>query len=151
MAVKTEQTPKKGRKRSMTGLIIALAVIVLATLGGYIACTSVNREHAEAASLPLRQGNFGQLRDGTYTGEYAGGMYKWRVNTVQIDVQDGKVANIQLKSSKDPAAKNIDANTLYQRVIDAQSLDVDVLSGATLTSKAYLKAVEDAVSKAETK
>lgn len=135
----------------MTGWIIALVIVALATLGGYIACSSVNREHSEAANLPLRQGSFGELRDGTYTGEYAGGMYKWRVNSVQVDVQDGKVTGIHLEDSNDPAAKNMDADTLYQRVIAAQSLDVDVISSATLTSKAYLKAVEDAVSKAQTK
>lgn len=151
MAARTKQTPKKGRKRNMTGWIIALVVVALVALGGYIGWTSVNREHTEAANLPLRQGSFGKLHDGIYTGDYAGGMYKWRVNSVQIDVQDGKVANIQLDNTKDPGAKNTDASTLYQRVIAAQSLDVDVISGATLTSKAYLKAVEDAVSKAQTK
>jgi uncharacterized protein with FMN-binding domain len=34
-------------------------------------------------------------------------------------------------------------------VIDAQSLQVDTISGATLTSKAYLKAVENALLKAQ--
>jgi uncharacterized protein with FMN-binding domain len=34
---------------------------------------------------------------------------------------------------------------LYDRVIQAQSLQVDTLSGATLTSKAWLQAVENAL------
>jgi len=38
---------------------------------------------------------------------------------------------------------------LYDRVVQAQSLQVDTISGSTLTSKAYLKAVEDALNKAQ--
>ncbi|HHV58206.1 MAG TPA: FMN-binding protein, partial [Firmicutes bacterium] len=36
-------------------------------------------------------------------------------------------------------------------VIKSQSLQVDVISGATLTSKAHLKAVENALEQAEIK
>jgi len=36
------------------------------------------------------------------------------------------------------------AEAIIPRVIEAQSLDVDVVSGATGSSKAILKAIEDA-------
>jgi uncharacterized protein with FMN-binding domain len=52
-------------------------------------------------------------------------------------------------ASKDPAAKNTQAEVLYERVIQAQSLQVDTISSATLTSKAYLKAVENALLQAQ--
>jgi uncharacterized protein with FMN-binding domain len=38
---------------------------------------------------------------------------------------------------------------LYSRVIAQQSLQVDTISGATLTSKAYLQAVENALVQAQ--
>ena len=47
------------------------------------------------------------------------------------------------------AAKNMQASELYDRVMAAQSLQVDTITSATLTSKAYLKAVEDALCKAQ--
>ncbi|WP_368487958.1 FMN-binding protein [Clostridium sp. BJN0013] len=34
---------------------------------------------------------------------------------------------------------------LFQKVIELQSLQVDIISGATLTSKAHLKALENAL------
>jgi uncharacterized protein with FMN-binding domain len=40
---------------------------------------------------------------------------------------------------------------LFRHVIESQSLQVDVISGATLTSKAHLKALENALEQAETK
>ena len=76
-------------------------------------------------------------------------MYKWRVNECDVSVSKGKVTDIQLSATKDPAAPNMQHKELYDRVIKAQSLQVDTISSATLTSKAYLKAVENALVQAE--
>lgn len=46
--------------------------------------------------------------------------------------------------------KGITINHLFDEVIKSQTLQVDVISGATLTSKAHLKALEDALKQAET-
>jgi len=72
-------------------------------------------------------------------------MYKWRRNECDVTVTGGRVAAIRLDGTQDPAAKNMQHETLYERVIAAQSLQVDTISGATLTSKAYLQAVENAL------
>ena len=103
------------------------------------------KEHEEARSLPLNAVDFGKLNDGTYHGAYAGGMYKWRANECAVTVSSGKVADIQLVVSQDPGGKNTQHTELYDRVIQAQTLHVDTISGATLTSKAYLQAVENAL------
>ena len=93
--------------------------------------------------------DFGKLNDGTYRGAYEGGMYKWRANECQATVSSGKVTDIQLAGSSDPGGKNTQHEALYDRVIQAQSLQVDTISGATLTSKAYLQAVENALLQAQ--
>jgi uncharacterized protein with FMN-binding domain len=89
--------------------------------------------------------DFSKLNDGTYHGAYEGGMYKWRANECDVTVTNGKVTGIQLAVSQDPGGKNTQHEPLYERVIQAQSLQVDTVSGATLTSKAYLQAVENAL------
>ena len=61
----------------------------------------------------------------------------------------GRVSDIQLGGSKDPGAENTDYKVLYERVIEDQTLQVDTISGATLTSKAYLQAVENALLQAQ--
>ena len=76
-------------------------------------------------------------------------MYRWRKNECDVTVTNGKVTHIQLVGSKDPGAENTDYEMLYDRVIQAQSLQVDTISGATLTSKAYLQAVENALIQAQ--
>lgn len=140
---------KGKRKFKMLGWIIALSVIVVLAVAGGIGWSFLSKEHKEARSLPLNAVNFSKLKDGSYHGRYEGGMYKWRVNECDVTVTNGKVAAIQLSGSIDPGADNTDYKMLYDRVIDQQSLRVDTISGATLTSKAYLQAVENALVQAQ--
>ena len=133
----------------MIGWIIALVVVAcLATAGG-VGWSRLMKEHQEARSLPLNAVDFSRLTDGTYHGAYEGGMYKWRANECDVTVTDGKVADIQLVGSKDPGTKNTQHEVLYERVVQAQSLQVDTISSATLTSKAWLQAVENALLQAQ--
>jgi uncharacterized protein with FMN-binding domain len=147
---KSELKTKRKGKRKM-GWIITLIIIAILGVGGAIGWSCISKEHNEAKNLPLNAVDFSKLNDGTYIGEYEGGMYKWRSNKVQVIVTSGKVKDIKLLRSSDPGAKNTDQASLYDRVIEAQSLQVDTISGATLTSKAYLKSVEDALIKAQKK
>ena len=133
----------------MIGWIIALVVVVALGVGGGIGWSCLAREHKEARSLPLDAVDFGKLNDGTYQGAYSGGMYRWRANECRVTVASGKVADIQMVVSEDPGSRNTQHQDLYDRVIEAQSLHVDTISGATLTSKAYLQAVENALVQAQ--
>ncbi len=129
-----------------TIVLAILGVLVLTGgIAGGIGWSRLMKEHREARSLPLNAVDFKKLKDGKYHGAYAGGMYKWRANECDVTVSSGKVADIQLAGAVDPGSKNSPPQMLYDRVIKAQSLQVDTLSGATLTSKAYLQAVENAL------
>ncbi|HSR32771.1 MAG TPA: FMN-binding protein [Anaerolineae bacterium] len=133
----------------MIGWVIVLVVVAgLATAGG-VGWSRLMKEHQEARSLPLNAVDFSRLTDGTYHGAYEGGMYKWRVNECDVTVTNGKVTGIQLVGSNDPGSKNTQHEVLYDRVIEAQSLQVDTITSATLTSKAWLQAVENALLKAQ--
>jgi uncharacterized protein with FMN-binding domain len=129
----------------MTGWVIAFIVVAGLGIAGGIGWSKLSQEHREARALPLDAVDFSKLDDGIYHGAYAGGMYKWRVNACDVTVTDGKVRDIQLVVSQDPGGKNTQHEALYERVIAAQSLQVDTISGATLTSKAYLQCVENAL------
>ena len=133
----------------MIDWLIALTVVAVLGIAGGIGWSKLSKEHREARSLPLNAADFSKLNDGTYHGAYAGGMYKWRANECQVTVSSGQVTDIQLVGSKDPGGKNTQHQVLYDRVIQAQSLQVDTISGATLTSKAWLQAVENALVQAQ--
>ena len=149
MKSKNETSMKEKRRRKMPGWIIALIIAVIIGTGGGIGWSFLSKEHTEARNLPLNAVDFGNLKDGIYIGEYEGGMYKWRANKVQVTVSSGNVSDVKLLSSSDPGKNNTQQEMLYDRVIKKQSLQVDTISGATLTSKAYLQAVENALKQAQ--
>lgn len=127
------------------GWIIALSIVMVLGIGASVGMSRVFREHREIKSLPLNRVDFSRLKDGVYIGAYEGGMYKWRENKVQVTVSGGKVADIKLLEASFNSTGTTDPAPLYDRVIDRQSLQVDVISGATVTSKGYLQAVENAL------
>jgi uncharacterized protein with FMN-binding domain len=129
----------------MIGWVIALIVVAGLAIAGGIGWSKLSTEHREARSLLLNAVDFSRLNDGTFHGFYEGGMYRWRVNECDVTVTQGKVTGIHLIGNKDPKVEKLYTNPLYDRVIQSQSLQVDVISGATLTSKAYLQAVENAL------
>ena len=140
---------KKQRKKKMTGWIITFVVLAVLGIAGGVGWFYLSREHREAANLPLNVIDFSSLNDGTYQGVYEGGMYKWRTNECEVIVSGGQVTDISLISSKDTAQLDGKLEMLYDRVIESQSLQVDTVSGATLTSKSYLQAIENALINAQ--
>ena len=133
----------------MLGWITAIVIAAALGIAGRIGWSYLEKEHHEARNLPLKTIDFSTLAEGTYQGAYEGGMYKWRADQCQVTVSAGKVSDIQLTGSTDPGKENTDAKMLYDRVIQSQSLQVDTISGATLTSKAYLKGIENALVQAQ--
>lgn len=137
--------PKK-RKGKMIMWILAVIILLAGSAGGAHLFTAGERR--EGKNLPIRTVDFHNLKDGIYIGEYEGGKYKWRANRVQVNVSTGKVTDIQLLMHKENQSPDF-TGKLYGRVIATQSLQVDTISGATITSKAYLKSVENALGQAQ--
>ncbi len=136
------------RKGSGIGWVIVLTIVVVLFIGGVVGWSFLSKEHQEAQNLSLNGVDFSKLKDGTYIGEYEGGMYKWRANKVQVAVSSGRVSGMELLEQKENQKPEF-TDKLYDRVIKAQSLQVEAISGATLTSKAYLKGVENALKQAQ--
>lgn len=92
-------------------------------------------------AVPIEGVSLVSVADGSYEGSYSG--FRWS-NTVSVTVKDHQIVSIeQLKPQVITKADTID--TLVARVIAAQNTDIDVITGATVSSKAFLSAVEDAL------
>ena len=86
------------------------------------------------------------MADGTYTGV---GQGKNGDVTVELQVTGGKLAAVRVVKNVETPGISDAAMTQYpQRVVDAHSLNVDAVSGATLTSDGIRNAVADAIRKA---
>lgn len=138
-----ERTRGKGRALmtvlTVLGVVVGVAVVVLV---GAILFTEGERR--EGRELPIAAVDFAAVPDGTYLGKYEGGRYKWRANEVRVTVSSGRVTDIHVLKSATRPVPEITA-PLFERVIRAQSLKVDTITQATITSKSYLKSVENAL------
>jgi uncharacterized protein with FMN-binding domain len=145
------RTSKTGKKKGKIGIVvlIILGVILLAAAIPFFADAPGRQE---LKKLTIGSVDFTKLQDGTYVGEYKGTKGKARNAAVKVTVSDGKIAAIKiLKGALDSHGKpaeltgGMTIEDLFKRVIESDSLQVDAISGATLTSKAHLKALENAL------
>ena len=125
---------KKGKSKLLMVLGIIAAVIILMLAGGFFAVT---RGLSEMQDLVINDVNPAEVPDGSYTGEFS--RYRWS-NTVKVTVEGGRIVDIE------PDSDEALVQELSERIIARQSLMVDIDSGATVSSKAFLKAVGKALS-----
>ena len=69
--------------------------------------------------------------------------------TLEVEIEGGAIARIQVQDSGDtPAIGGMAFDLLTQEVIEHQSLGVDGIAGATVSSAGFLSAVADAIAQA---
>lgn len=131
---------------------IVLVVVAIIATGLVLAMSVDGPNRKEAMQLMFEHVQFTNLKDGRYTGEWIGSTSHMRDTQIEVQVADGKVAAFKILKGavgKDgqpvKLSKGRTIEALLQSVIDAKSLAVDVISGATVTSKTHMKAFEDAL------
>lgn len=97
-----------------------------------------------ARRLPVTTPDLAGLPDGCYTGEAA--VLPVHVQ-VEVDVQDHRMASVRILEHA--CGLGQPAEALVQTVLERQSLDLDAVSGATVSSKCLLKAIENALAGGE--
>jgi len=97
---------------------------------------------SEVKQLVIREVDLQKVVDGTYSGSYHKGRWTYDVEVV---VQDHRIKSVKNVNTKMDALH--DWNESAEKAFVAkQSVNIDVVSGATLNSKAMQKAVEIALS-----
>ncbi len=65
---------------------------------------------------------------------------------VEVTVEGDDIVSVEVvEHSETPGLSDPAIETVTQRIVDANSTDVDIVSGATVTSEAIMAAVEDAL------
>jgi uncharacterized protein with FMN-binding domain len=93
----------------------------------------------------------GQYKNGSYTGSEADA--QWGNIQVKITIQNGRLTNVQFLEYPNHRDRSVEINNyampqLSSEAISAQSAQVDVISGATDTSEAFMQSLGDALSQA---
>lgn len=94
----------------------------------------------------------GQYRDGSYIGDPADAYY----GNIQVKalIQGGKITDVQFLQYPNDRDTSIQVNSqampyLKQEAIQAQNAQVDIVSGATDSSQAFIQSLQSALDKAK--
>ncbi|KUO71031.1 MAG: hypothetical protein APF77_15145 [Clostridia bacterium BRH_c25] len=123
-------------------IVFVASAVLLITLGVYSFFIAPSNDELEAVrNMTIENINMEEINDGVYRGSFAYGSYTYEV---EVNIKDHRIGKIDVISNRDTEhAKK--AESVISRILEKQSLDVDVVSGATTTSKALLKAIENAL------
>jgi uncharacterized protein with FMN-binding domain len=108
-------------------------------------------ESSSGQSSGTSNGSAGSAASGTYTG--ASVMTRWGAVQVQITVSDGKITAAEAVEypQANPRDRQINAYALpvlAQEATQAQSAEIDAVSGATVTSDGYIQSLQSALDQA---
>jgi uncharacterized protein with FMN-binding domain len=133
-----KKTAIKVVKKTLKIVAIVLAVLVLGFAGF---CVFLFMGKEKTNNLSIQVVNLESIADGAYAGSYEGFRFS---NKVEVTVKDHIITGIEIKK---PVLfmKEKTSDQLIDEVKASQNTDVDVISGATVSSKAVLKAVENAL------
>ena len=124
---------KKGKK---VLLITFIVVLFLFIVGKIIIGNMVRNVQNISVSMP----DISSVQDGNYIGEYS--ITPVHVK-VEVSVSNHRIANITILQHDNGLGST--AESIVNDVVQEQSLDIDAVSGATVSSKCILKAVENAI------
>jgi uncharacterized protein with FMN-binding domain len=117
--------------------VVLISVVIMVVVVSILMTRGLN----DIQTMAISEVDLNNLQDGTYTGNFDRG--RWS-NQVEVKIKDQKITNIKIvKDIKYPMEDIVDK--IFGQVIQEQSTAVDVISGATVTSKAYLKSIENAL------
>jgi uncharacterized protein with FMN-binding domain len=123
--------------------ITATLILILLIVHIFFGIVSFSSYQRSIASITTFQNiDVNKIKDGKYEGEYdAGYIYA----KVRVTVSKGKITAIDILQHQNERGQS--AEKITDKIISAQSLNVDAVSGATNSSKVIKKAVESALLK----
>jgi len=130
----------KSRRRIVLAAVIVLIAIITAVFGAksYIEASLVKLTETSIPDVDLSK-----IADGVYKGSHK--VFPVEAE-VRVTIENHKIIGIELV--KHFNGQGTAAEVIPDRVTEAQSLGVDIVSGATYSSKVILKAIENALQSA---
>jgi len=129
----------KRQVKQKTVVMILLPIILICV--GYVTINAMTLN--KIRNIHIENIDLTKVNDGIYQGEAKAGSYTYKV-TVKVD--NHKIVNINgVNNRKSPYVTY--AEGVFTKIVKQQNLSVDTVSGATTTSKAFMKAAENALRK----
>ncbi len=118
-----------------------------------LSSSSGSSNRTSSTTVSAGTGVSGSLyKDGSYTGSVADA--QWGYIQVKAIIQNGKISDVQFLQYPNERNRSVEINNyadpqLTSEAIQAQSANVDIITGATDSSEAFMQSLSDALTQAK--
>lgn len=139
-------------RREGSGLVVAPPTLSSGPTASSTTSATAQPTSVASTTPPPAVASSGQYKDGTYTGPTENAYYGFV--QVKATISGGKLSSVQFLQypNDNPTSQSINSQAipyLQQEAIQAQSANVDAISGATYTSEAFTQSLSQALSSAK--
>lgn len=120
--------------------VIILLLLLIGLICGAVYLKKVADYKRAVVETTIGEIDIADVSDGIYIGEYDVNFIYARV---EVTVEDGEIVSINILEHRHERGKA--AETVIEKIIEEQKIDVDAVSGATNSSTVIKKAVENAL------
>jgi len=125
------------KKKNKIIIIVIISIIAVIVTGVF----AITRNLSNMMEIKLNGIDIAALSDGAYTGSFKRGRF---TNTLTVQIENQTIVEINIDNDVLLAQEEV-SDDVFRKVIEEQSTDIDAISGATVTTNAYLVAIEDAL------
>lgn len=126
-------------KQNSKKIRIIVCAVLLIVFSGVVCISSYLNDIRQ---INILTPELSSLADGDYKGEYT--ILPVDVE-VKVSIENNQISNVEILKHFNGLGKQAEA--VIPLVLNQQNLDVDIVSGATVSSKCILKAIENAMTK----
>lgn len=128
-------------KKKLTRILgIFLVILVVVITGAYFSFKTIESNLNQLKELKISNVDISKVPDGIYSGSYK--VFPITAE-VKVTIKNHKITEIELV--KHSSGQGAPAEIIPGKVVEAQSLEIDTITGATYSSKVILKAIENAL------
>ena len=120
--------------------VIILLLLLIGLICGAVYLKKVADYKRAVVETTIGEIDIADVSDGIYIGEYD---VNFIYAKVEVTVEDGEIVSINILEHRHERGKA--AETVIEKIIEEQKIDVDAISGATNSSTVIKKAVENAL------
>ena len=128
-------------KKGLKIFLIVVAVILVLVIIGYV---GGSRNLSEVSEFELQDVDISTLADGNYEGACDIGRFAMKVT---VSIKDHQIVAIAFIDNQRSNVTDDLLGKMNDRLLNNENPSFDAITGATITSKAYMIAVTDALSK----
>ena len=127
-------------KKATKVLVIILVFLIVVGFGMFYFFQKIETSLSELSDIGIEDIDLTQISDGIYEGSYS-------VFPISVEVKVTVVNHIitDIEITKHDTGQGQPAEVIIDDVLQEQSLNVDVIAGATYSSKVILLAIKDAL------